>query len=151
MGQRYTSDAVVSDGTPEPDYTRDRELHYHATTWPGARVPHVWLDVNGEQVSTLDLVSRGRFVLLTGVSGSSWMEAAARTSAETGVEVRADQVGPGCEVTDIFGDRAMQSEVSDSGCVLVRPDGHVAWRARMLSADPTGNLDRVILSIMGKV
>ena len=43
MGQRYRSGAVVSDGTPEPEYTRDPELYYHPTTWPGARLPHCWL------------------------------------------------------------------------------------------------------------
>jgi 2,4-dichlorophenol 6-monooxygenase len=94
-------------------------------------------------------VGRGRFTLLTGVSGSSWVEAAARTSAETGVEVRALQVGPGCEVIDTFGDWAMQSEVSDSGCVLVRPDGYVGWRAHMLSSEPTAELTRVMKSILG--
>jgi 2,4-dichlorophenol 6-monooxygenase len=36
--------AVVPDGTPEPEYTRDRELYYHPTTWPGARLPHVWVE-----------------------------------------------------------------------------------------------------------
>jgi 2,4-dichlorophenol 6-monooxygenase len=40
LGQRYQSSAVVSDGTPEPAYERDPELYYHATTWPGARLPH---------------------------------------------------------------------------------------------------------------
>ena len=43
LGQRYTSAAVIPDGTPEPAYTRDAELYYHPTTWPGARLPHVWL------------------------------------------------------------------------------------------------------------
>ncbi len=150
MGQRYRSSAVVSDGTPEPEYTRDRELYYHPTTWPGARLPHVWVEKGGETLSTLDLAGRGRFVLLTGVSGGSWSEAAARTSAELGVEVRAIQIGPGCEVADTFGDWAMQCDVSDSGCVLVRPDGYVGWRAAMLSAEPAVELTRVMRSILGR-
>ena len=37
MNQRYASDAVVTDGQPEPAYEKDRELHYQPTTWPGAR------------------------------------------------------------------------------------------------------------------
>ena len=41
---RYRSAAVVRDGTPEPEFTRDPELYYHPTTWPGARLPHVWLE-----------------------------------------------------------------------------------------------------------
>ncbi|MBS0124461.1 FAD-dependent monooxygenase [Aestuariicoccus sp. KMU-90] len=150
MGQRYRSGAVVSDGTPEPEYTRDRELYYHATTWPGARLPHVWLEHEGRKVSTLDLVGRGRFVLLTGVSGASWVEAAARAGAELGLDLPALQIGPGCAVADTFGDWAMVSEVSDSGCVLVRPDAHVGWRAQMLSAEPTVELTRVMRRILGR-
>ncbi len=150
MGQRYRSSAVVSDGTPEPEYTRDRELYYHPTTWPGARLPHVWVEHDGRKVSTLDLVGRGRFVLLTGVAGASWVEAAARASAELGLDLRALQIGPGCEVADTFGDWAMASEVSDSGCVLVRPDGYVGWRAQMLSAAPAVELTGVLRRILGR-
>ncbi|MBV8521698.1 MAG: 2,4-dichlorophenol 6-monooxygenase, partial [Acetobacteraceae bacterium] len=39
MNQRYVSSAVVSDGTPAPPWTRDPELYYHPTTWPGAHLP----------------------------------------------------------------------------------------------------------------
>ena len=78
-----------------------------------------------------------------------WIEAAARVGAETGVEIRAYQIGPGCEVNDTFGDWALQSEVTDSGCVLVRPDGHVCWRAQMLSAAPTADLTHVMTKILG--
>lgn len=149
LGQRYHSDAIVPDGSPEPEYTRDRELYYHATTWPGARIPHVWVDRDQQKLSTLDLVGRGRFTLITGVSGAGWVEAAARVQAETGVEIRAIQIGPGCEVNDTFGDWAMESEVSDSGLVLVRPDGHVCWRQRELSAFPTAELGEVMKKVLG--
>ena len=49
LGQRYRSGAVVADGTPEPAYDRDPELYYHPTTWPGARLPHVWLEPRGRE------------------------------------------------------------------------------------------------------
>ncbi|MBO9343004.1 MAG: FAD-dependent monooxygenase, partial [Roseiflexus sp.] len=61
MNQRYRSAAVVSDGTPEPSYERDPELYYHPTTWPGARLPHCWLEYQGRKISTLDLAGKGRF------------------------------------------------------------------------------------------
>ncbi len=150
MGQRYRSAAVVPDGTPEPEYTRDRELYYHPTTWPGARLPHVWVERDRQKLSTLDLVGRGRFTVLTGVAGAGWSLAAARVSAETGAEVRAIQIGPGCEINDTFGDWALVSEVGDSGCVLVRPDGYVGWRAPMLSADPAAELRQVMRRILGR-
>ncbi len=150
LGQRYASEAVVPDGTPEPEYTRDRELYYHPTTWPGARLPHVWLDMGGRQVSTLDLVGRGRFALFTGISGAGWVEAAARVQADLGIEIKVRQIGPGCEISDVFGDWGMQSEISDSGCILVRPDSHVGWRIRELSAVPTAELRSALSRIVGK-
>ena len=76
LGQRYRSAAVVSDGTPEPPYARDPELYYHPTTWPGARLPHCWLGTGGHRVSTHDLAGKGRFALLTGISGEPWAAAA---------------------------------------------------------------------------
>lgn len=150
LGQRYESDAVVSDGTPEPEYTRDAELYYHPTTWPGARLPHIWVNLNQQQVSTLDLVGRGRFTLLTGVSGNAWSDAVAQVSAELGAEIRAFQIGPGCEVNDTFGDWALQSEISDGGAILVRPDAHVAWRTQSMSADPSADLRNAMLKILGR-
>ena len=88
LGQRYASTAVVPDGTPEPDYTRDRELYYHPTTWPGARLPHCWVGEGGHKVSTHDLVGKGRFTLLTGISGGAWASAAQRVAATLGHRAR---------------------------------------------------------------
>ena len=148
LGQRYTSCAVVPDGTPEPPFTRDPELYYHATTWPGARLPHCWLGRDGHKVSTHDLAGKGRFALLTGVSGQRWARAAERAAAALGIELSAFVIGPGREYTDLYDDWARLREVGDGGCVLVRPDTHVAWRSMTLVDDPeealTGVLRRVL-------
>ncbi len=149
MGPRYASTAVVSDGSPAPAYTRDPELYYHPTTWPGARIPHVWLEKDGQKVSSLDLVGRGRFTLITGISGASWIEAAARVSAELGVPIQIWQVGPGCEVIDTFGDWMQSSEIDDSGCLLIRPDAHIGFRAKRLSATPAQSLVSALKTILG--
>jgi 2,4-dichlorophenol 6-monooxygenase len=128
MNHRYRSAAVIPDGTPEPPFERDHELYYHPTTWPGARVPHAWLEREGERVSTLDLAGKGRFALLTGIAGSAWADAARAASEQAGVEVAAYVIGPGREYVDVYDDWTRVREVAESGCVLVRPDGHVAWR-----------------------
>ena len=149
LGQRYRSSAVVGDGTPEPAYERDPELYYHCTTWPGARLPHCWVQHGGKKVSTLDLAGKGRFTLFTGIGGDAWREAAAAVSARTGVEIAVYVVGPGREVHDIYDDWARLREVAEAGCVLVRPDAHVAWRSHALAADPTGELARALGQILG--
>jgi 2,4-dichlorophenol 6-monooxygenase len=149
FNQRYRSSAVVPDGTEEPSFDRDAQLYYHPTTWPGARLPHCWVEHRRRRVSTIDLAGKGRFVLLTGIGGNGWAQAAEAVSARTGVQIAPFMIGPGRDVLDLYDDWAAHSEVSERGCVLVRPDLHVAWRSHDLVADPTAELGRVVEAILG--
>ena len=80
MNQRYESSAIVPDGAAEPEWKRDRELYYQASTRPGAHLPHVWLfDKDNREVSTLDLAGKGRFTVFTGIGGEAWADAARRS------------------------------------------------------------------------
>ena len=151
MNQRYRSDAVVTDGQPEPAFASDAELHYQPTTWPGARIPHVWVFApDGRKVSTLDLAGNGRFAILTGIGGQGWIEAARTVGEELGIEIACHTIGPRQQWQDFTGDWARASEVRDSGVVLVRPDHHVAWRAEAKVADPAAELRRVLKSILAR-
>jgi 2,4-dichlorophenol 6-monooxygenase len=150
LGQRYRSAAVVPDGTPEPPYERDPELYYHPTTWPGARLPHCWVEHRGARVSTLDLAGKGRFALLTGIGGDAWLAAARAISQDSGLPLVAYAIGPGCEVLDLYDDWRVLSEVEEEGCVLVRPDAHVAWRSLTLPDDPAGALRSALDQVLGR-
>jgi 2,4-dichlorophenol 6-monooxygenase len=149
LGQRYSSAAVVPDGTPEPAYDRDPELYYHPTTWPGARIPHCWLTRGTDTVSTLDVVGKGRFTLLTGIGGDAWVKAAAAVSEQTGVPVESFVIGPGRELEDLYGDWSRLREITDTGCLLIRPDAHIAYRSHVLPADPTSTLTEAFQSLLG--
>jgi len=152
LGQRYGgSAAVVSDGTPEPAYTRDPELYFHPTTWPGARLPHVWVEHGNRRVSTLDLCGHGRFTLLTGIGGDAWIEAARAAGLRFGLDIAALTIGPsGCDALDIYADWHKTSEIDEDGCILVRPDHHVAWRAPSTSATATADLSAVFSRILAR-
>jgi 2,4-dichlorophenol 6-monooxygenase len=128
MNQHYASSAVISEET-EPLFERDPELFYYRTTLPGARLPHIWLQRAGRPVSTLDIVGKGRFSIITGIGGEAWTNAAAEAARQFGVPVEAYVVGPGRDLTDLYGEWADAREIDETGCLLVRPDGHVAWRA----------------------
>ena len=147
MNQRYASDAVMTDGQVEPAFQLDAELHYQPTTWPGARLPHVWVFENdtGRKISTLDLCGHGSFTLLTGIGGEAWVAAAEASGKSISVHL----IGPRRKITDHTGDWARASEISDSGCLLIRPDHHVAWRAAAMTANPTADLHRVLQAILG--
>ncbi len=151
MNQRYKSGAIVTDGQPEPAFARDPELHYAPTTWPGARLPHTWLfDANGRRISTLDLCGGGQFTLLTGIGGEAWVTAAQSEAARRGIALRTHVIGPRQAIADHSGDWARAREIADTGCLLVRPDHHVAWRCAALTADPAADLARVLTAILGQ-
>lgn len=151
MNHRYRSGAIVSDGTPEPAYARDPELHYQATTWPGARLPHVWLHTaDGRRASTLDLAGKGRFTLFTGIGGSAWVAAAAAMEVEFQLGIVVRVIGPRQEWQDFNGDWARAREVTDSGALLVRPDQHVAWRCPSRPTDAVGELRRVLAQLLAR-
>ena len=151
MNQRYTSDAVVTDGQPEPTFEVDAELHYQPTTWPGARLPHVWLyGEEGQKVSSLDLTGHGVFTLLTGIGGDGWVSAARMLSKEFGLPITVHKIGPRQTWQDFSGDWARAREIRDSGALLVRPDHHVAWRTEGAAGDPQGELRRVLKTILDR-
>ncbi len=125
LGYRYEGSPIVfGDGTPEPPDTVNT---YEPTARPGHRAPHVWL---APARSTLDLFGR-EFVLLRfdrNISVSSIEQAA----AQRGVPLRVEDIAS----------RDAKS-VYARNLVLVRPDGHVAWRADVQPANPIAVIDRV--------
>lgn len=152
MNQRYHSTAIAAEGVPEPAFARDADLHYQPTTWPGARLPHAWVyrRDTGAAVSTLDLCGQGRFALLTGLGGEPWVTAAQAVGAELGIDIACHVIGPRQAHVDHSGDWARLSEIGDSGCLLVRPDHHVAWRRAALSGDPQAELGAALRAVLAR-
>ena len=150
LNHRYRSLAVMSDGAEPPPYRRDTELYYEATTFPGARLPHVWIEHEQQRKSTLDLCGQGRFTVLTGIGGECWVKAAQDAAARFGVPIATFIIGPaGCDAMDIYADWYRASEIEEDGCVLVRPDVHVAWRATTAVADASERLVKVLAALLG--
>ena len=152
LNQRYRSEAIMADGQIEPAFQLDADLHYQPTTWPGARIPHVWLyrGDNGDKVSTLDLCGHGRFTLLTGLGGEDWINAAEQVESELEIEIVKHVIGPRQIYVDHSGDWARINETRDSGCLLVRPDHHVCWRSVALASAPKAGLLRVLRQILAR-
>ena len=150
LNQVYRSGAVVTDGSAQPVFSTDPELYYNATTWPGARLPHCWLEQDRRALSVQDLCGHEGFSLLTGIGGAAWKDAAKRASNVTGVPIRVEEIGLGLPVLDPYGDWARLSEVGESGCVLVRPDLHVGWRSMSASEASSDSLTVVFQRVLGR-
>jgi 2,4-dichlorophenol 6-monooxygenase len=150
LNQRYTSTAIVADGSPDPGFERDAELYHQATTRPGAKLPHAWVGRDGHRVSTLDLGGHGHFTLFTGIGGDAWTSAARRVGAGLGVEIATVVIGPGQAYEDLYDDWARLRETADAGCVLTRPDNHVCYRHQDLADDPAGVLEETMRQVLGR-
>ncbi len=126
FNQRYESAAVLPDpGAGQEVFARDREVYLQATTRPGAKFPHMWLvDRSNHKISTLDVVGKGKFSLVTGLSGQAWVHAAEKLSLPF---LRTVVIGDP-DTADPYQEWSKVSEIAEAGAILVRPDCYVAWR-----------------------
>jgi len=128
------SSIVVADGTPhyvEEHGVEDPIFTYLPNARPGARAPHCWLTnpaEGGAQSSILTLFDKELVLLVAGDPGE-WLR-----TLDAGVsDIPLRAVGIGSPESDleyhdkdgVFHDHY---GIGQGGAVLVRPDGHVAWR-----------------------
>lgn len=129
LGFRYETGALVGDGSEAPPL--DVRVYTPAAR-PGSRLPHAWVLRQGRRVSTHDIAGGGRFTLLTGTAGDAWIRAARelvrRDRFELDIAVIAPAGSDSGDCVDDTGTWARTSGIGEDGAVLVRPDGHVAWR-----------------------
>ncbi|MFJ9841336.1 FAD-dependent monooxygenase [Kitasatospora sp. NPDC101155] len=134
LSAAYASTAVV----PGPDAPARPALDpglEHPEGAPGTRLPHLRL---ADSSSSLDLVGPG-FTLLTHPDGAAW-----RRQADT-----ATAAGVPVTLHELTESEAKALELPADGALLVRPDGHLAWRAPHPTADGAGLREvlRRILSV----
>src|SRR5262245_10430206 len=126
LGYRYDDSPIVwPDGTPAPPLETQT---YTQTARPGARAPHVWL---ADGRSTLDLYGRG-FVLLRLGADAPVGEGLARAAAAGGVPLAIVAL----EAPEV-------RKAYERRLILVRPDGHVAWRGDAEPDDARALIDCV--------
>jgi 2-polyprenyl-6-methoxyphenol hydroxylase-like FAD-dependent oxidoreductase len=126
LGYRYENSPIcVADGTPAPP---DEAATYTQTARPGHRAPHVWLAPGR---STLDLFGRG-FALMRFGAATADVAPLVKAAAERRLPLT---------VHDIRSEEA--AALYERRLVLVRPDGHVAWRGDEVPADAARVIDTV--------
>ena len=119
------SPICVADGTPPPP---QGGLSFTPSARPGARAPHAWLK---DGASTLDLFGSGFTLLRLGAAAPD-TEGLRAAAARAGVPLReASMADPA--LADLYG----------AALVLVRPDGHVAWRGDAAPEDPFEVIERI--------
>ncbi len=140
IGYGYWDSAiVVPDGTrhyAEEHAVENAVYEYVPNARPGARAPHCWVLRDGERLPILDVLTRD-FVLLThGEDGAAWAR-----GLDGKDRARHHHVGPAgttADLVDVDGAWPRAYGIAGDGAVLVRPDGHVAWRALSGPDEHTG-------------
>jgi hypothetical protein len=119
LGYRYVGSPIIwmepGEG-PEPNF-----MKYEPTTWPGARLPHLWLN---DGTALHDRIGDG-YTLLRLAGAQTDAGALAKAFATYGAPFT---------VLDI--DEARPRDIYGFDLLLLRPDLHVVWRGNRLPDDP---------------
>lgn len=124
LGYRYVDSPLTSS---EPGQGPDpNSFTYTPTTWPGARLPHVWLDdrLDGRRAAVQDRLGIGYTLLRLG---------GARPDPGPLMDAFRSYDAP-VSVIDVA--TAAARELYGYDLVLVRPDLHVVWRGDTLPGQP---------------
>jgi putative polyketide hydroxylase len=130
LGYRYRSDAIRSEDLKtspiDPSALNGQ---------PGTRAPHVAISNGGKWMSSLDLY-RSHPVLIVGPRGHHWLDTGAQLATEFRLDIH--HIGADADSTaEVF----LQAHgISETGALLIRPDGFVAWRALSQEASPIEEL-----------
>ena len=110
LGYRYVDSPIIMDIPGGPEHLfRD----YVPTTWPGARLPHVWLD---DGTPMQDHIPDSYTLLLLGdgsVDTTGLKEAFSSYGAPLSIVKKSDRVA---------------REIYGFDLLLLRPDMHIVWR-----------------------
>jgi 2,4-dichlorophenol 6-monooxygenase len=132
--------AHIADGTEKPDFDPLGQK-YTQTSRPGHRLPHVWLEINGDRsgevLSTHDLMQHSYdYLLITDHNGALWVDAVQEAARNMALSIGVAQIGPleaglrPCKYIDREDRWPSESGLREGGAILVRPDNFVAWRQK---------------------
>ena len=126
-GYRYVNSPIVwpeAGEGPDPDNPQ-----YVPTTWPGARLPHVWLD---DQTALQDHLGPGFTLLQLG-----------KTNVDTKpLELAFESLHAPLKKLAVDSKRAR--EIYGWDLLLIRPDLHVGWRGNLLPDDSLAAAKRAL-------
>lgn len=146
VGYQYHSAAMLTDTAAEDGIGLLPRVEL--TGQPGTRMPHLWVERQGQRLSTLDLLD-GRWLLLAGSDGASWCQAARMAATNRGIDIAAYQIAVEGDLHDAEDGWRTKVNISPEAALLVRPDGFVAWRSMTLPSDPAAQLEQVLAHILG--
>ncbi|KAJ5666811.1 hypothetical protein N7462_011220 [Penicillium macrosclerotiorum] len=138
FGQIYLSEGFVGVDKSLPGALKPDEWNGQ----PGTHIPHLWVRQNENRVPLLDIARSDSWTLFS--ETEEWKNVASSASAKLSMPLCFIHIGQ-----DIIpqGDFRQSFGVSGTGAALVRPDGHIAWRAKEI---PT-NVNEIFENVFSRV
>ncbi|MBV6627235.1 MAG: FAD-dependent monooxygenase [Rivularia sp. (in: Bacteria)] len=124
LGLRYSSPIVIPDGIPS-----NNSQQWTQSSYPGCRAPHAWLN---EGLSTLDLFGHGFTLMCFNSNSNSRIEELTKICHQKQIPLTIHHI-----------DNQAIAKLYERTFVLVRPDGHVAWRGNEIPQDVEIMIDKV--------
>jgi FAD-dependent monooxygenase len=118
LGYQYTDSVVISYEGQVVERPVSDKSDYKPTTYPGSRAPHVWLSKGDKSI--LDLFNSAKLNVIDFSGVGKFGEAFADAANQLGLPLNLIALDPH--------DETIARRVYEADVVLVRPDGHVAWR-----------------------
>ena len=143
LGFVYAQGALVPDGEA-PAAAGNPVRDFVPSSRPGARLPHGWVRRESGRCSALDLIDLDCLTLLVGPDGGAWLEAVC------GLEPALRCLVVGGDVADPEGWWRAVAGMAPDGALLVRPDQHVAFRARGAVPDAAAALRAAVAAALGR-
>lgn len=130
IGYRYTSDALINPA-PQAQSADVPTSHYTPSYEVGGRLPHWWVEQDRTRQSSHALLSPTTFTL--------WLDEAALLlfAAEQKNSSAFNLVIQGRDFVDPDMPWVARTGLGKTGALLVRPDGHIAWRCEALPKNPS--------------
>jgi hypothetical protein len=146
FGHLYRDGALIPDSDVAVDIFENPR---QPSGRPGSRASHVLLQHGRKSLSTLDLFN-GQWVFMYGPTGKAWLDAVENVPEAHEVDLQCYQIGTNAVWHDVQNRWTAAYGVTESGAVLVRPDGFIAWREKELVQKPESRLAEILLTLSFK-
>ena len=114
---------------------------------PGSRAPHANVIKNEVQISLLDLFEAD-FVLLIAEDGQAWKDAAQVVAQTISFPLITYRIANDSDLIDPENEWKNRYDMTPTGAVLIRPDGHIAWRSKSIVQNPKDVLHQVLHTLI---
>lgn len=138
FGQIYVSNGIIGVSQDLPHAKKPDEWNGQ----PGTHLPHFWVKKDAQTIPVLDIVDSWTLISRE----KAWTEAVSYANKVGYRDIRSILIGEDVQMLS-QDDFTQLLGISESGAVLIRPDGYIAWRKQELPV----KADDILIEALSKV